>query len=418
MPKMRKTELVALVDERVDNAMKAAPSAHARRSTQNPMKAPVVTTRSKDAGSVMGAMIGLKFRCKAAGYSPNAKNLRAVALREYGPQSNVVKALSEAVRKNMTARDANQGLEFVPTMVSDEIIEALTPRTVMRRNGARVLENPTGKMDVGRMTSAVSGTWVGEGASHGNRATTVPTDKVSLEAFKMLVTVPVSKDLLQFAGPNVEQAVLDNVLDGAAVTEDQTFLRGAGSSTSPTGILNQIAAGNKFTSAFDRTNPSATIIEEEIGKLKLLLMNANITISEQDSVFLMSSRTAEYLERLRDANGNKIYPEMVDGKLGRFKYDVTNSIPNNLDIDATAGEDLNGSEMYFMHFPHIYIADSNVASIEVLENVTYTDSAGNLQTTVDTDEVLVRLKLQTDIAMRYDLAAAVNQGVPYGAPSS
>jgi len=54
-------------------------------------------------------------------------------------------------------------------------------------------------------------------------------------------------------------------------------------------------------------------------------------------------------------------------------------------------------------------------SLEVLENVAYTNSGGSIESGVDLDTLLVKAMLLTDIALRHSRAWAVLEDVRWGA---
>ena len=405
-----KSALAELLDSVATKAVTAALDAAEPKQqdvAKNPLFAPPVTTttRKRDSECVAGAMLSIKAWAQDRGLNAKDANvLSEVGEHFYGEKSKVVETMNA---KALAAGTTNSGSEMVAEIVSDDIIPALGNMTVMRRNGATLIDNPTGDLRIPRMSSIVAGTWAGEGASHGNTATSPGTDSVVMSNKQLIITVPVSKRLLMFGGPNTERAVLNNVLRGAAITEDAAFLRATGSATVPTGIRNQALAANVFAITKAGALATATEIEADLSKLKLKLAESNIMVGDSTK-FLMSNRTGEHLSLLRDANGNKIYPELSQAqrKIGFYGVDFSEQIPNNLNTDE--------SEVYLVNFTDVLIGDSMVAELDVLENVTYTDSGGNLQTTVDSSEVVVRLSLMTDIALQYNTAVAVATGVDWG----
>ena len=92
---------------------------------------------------------------------------------------------------------------------------------------------------------------------------------------------------------------------------------------------------------------------------------------------------------------------------------ISNNIPNNISLSGQSptGDE---SEVYFGRGPSLLIADAADLSLEVLENVAYTNSSGSLESGVDLDTVLVKAMLLTDIALRHDSAWAVLEGVQWG----
>ena len=129
----------------------------------------------------------------------------------------------------------------------------------------------------------------------------------------------------------------------------------------------------------------------------------------------MSSRSFTFLEKLRDTNGNLIYPELRNPvpKIMQYTVLITNNIGDSI---ASGGSPATGdSEIYFGYGPSIMIADSADLSLNVLENVAYTDSGGTLVSSNDRDEVIINAMLMTDIALRHTVAWAVLDDVRYGA---
>ncbi|MBK5105118.1 MAG: hypothetical protein JJE42_12795 [Burkholderiales bacterium] len=113
------------------------------------------------------------------------------------------------------------------------------------------------------------------------------------------------------------------------------------------------------------------------------------------------------------------------GVSGAASGGITTQITNdsNSDYDpAVSGSNVvwasskdGDSEIYFGYGPSIMIADSADLSLNVLENVAYTDSGGTLVSSNDRDEVIINAMLMTDIALRHTVAWAVLDDVRYGA---
>jgi HK97 family phage major capsid protein len=221
----------------------------------------------------------------------------------------------------------------------------------------------------------------------------------------------VTKELVMFATPDAEQAIADDVVAAMAAGTDAAYIRGASGGQNPTGIRYQIVQANVIPS----TGNAASAVETDIGNLLEGVRGNNIPLTPETGVFWMNSRSFTYLEKLRDSNGNLIYPElrMETPRLMRYRVLITNNIPNNITLSGQSptGDE---SEVYFGRGPSILIADAADMSLEVLENVAYTNSSGSLESGVDLDTVLVKAMLLTDIALRHDSAWAVLEGVQWG----
>jgi HK97 family phage major capsid protein len=299
---------------------------------------------------------------------------------------------------------------MVQTTVADEVIAALRPTSVVRRSSPRIVPNPTGTLQIPRVATGVTGGWIGEATARNAEQEVI--DTVTLTRNKAKVTVPYTRELIMFATPDVESAIADDVTAAMVTLTDSAYIRGTGTSNSPTGIRHQV---NTATNVITSTGVTASAVETDIGNLLQAIRGANVPVTPETGYFWMSSRSYTFLEKLRDANGNLIYPELrgANPRLMQYSVLISNNIPD--DIAGGGSPSSNESEVYFGYGPSIMIADAADLSLEVLENVAYTDSGGTLVSSNDRDEVVINAMLMTDIALRHTVAWAVLDDVTWGA---
>ena len=349
----------------------------------------IITRR--DAKSNFGAYL----RCMAAGEG-NLDRAATFAEKAYGPESQVFATL--------TTNDQDAGGSLVPERVSEDIIEPLRAASVVRRFGPTTLNNDTGVMHLPRITSGANGQWVGEATA--NNAEDPTTDDIVLTWKKCQAKVPMSKELVLTGGSGVEMKFLNDSVRGIANTEDQAFLRGNGTQHSPKGMRYWALAAN-----ITATNgTTASQVEQDFRELIEALEGNNVTLSEETGVFMMCSRTKNFLSTLRDSNGNLIYPEMREAqpRIHSYRVGITNNIPKNLGGGTE-------SEIYFAHMPDLVIGETTSMETEVLTDVAYTNSSGTLVSTTDRDEILLKVTNRVDFAVQYAEAIAVKTGITYGA---
>jgi len=143
-------------------------------------------------------------------------------------------------------------------------------------------------------------------------------------------------------------------------------------------------------------------VRAELGKLRLAVLNANIPMTQCG--YIMSPRSLIFLESLNDANGNKAFPEVAEGRLGMYPIGVTTSVPDNL------GAGTNESEIYFGDFAQFMIGDTERVAIAASDVAAY-DDGGTIRAAFSNDETVVRLIAEHDTQVRYDTAFAVLTGV-------
>lgn len=355
--------------------------------------------------SPLGATLHALYKAKRAG---GGRALAAeYAKGRWGDDNPVYKAL--------VTTSGSDGSEFVQTTVASEVIEALRPASVVRASGAQVVQVPGGSLQIPR-NAGVTGAWVGELTA--NNASTPSIDTVTLTPKKAMVKVPITKELIQDSSPDAEQAIADDVVGAMAALTDAAYIRGTGGATTPLGISGSVLAPqNKFPSIGN----DAADVETDLTALMQAVMSANVPLTPESGVWYMNSRSYNFLIKLRDANGNLIYPELrMDSgggmRIHGFRVFITNNIPNNITVSgsATTGDE---SEIYFGRAPSLLIGDKQALELEVLENVAYTNGSGSLVSGVDLDSILVKAMLRTDIALRHTTAFAMLTGVQYGVTS-
>lgn len=302
---------------------------------------------------------------------------------------------------NMEQSTDVKGGFLVEKTYSRDFIDLLRPNVVVRQLGARPVPMRSGNLNMRKKTAGSQASYVGERQPI---PTTNPTiGELSMSAKKLAALVPITNELIRHADIGVDALVRDDLLEAVALKEDQQFIRGAGSATSPKGLSALMAAGNKI--AANAANTLASI-DNDLSKLRLKVINANVPMTR--CAYILSPRTALFLESLRDGNGNKAYPEMAEGKLGVYPFAMTTSVPDNL------GGDGDESEVYFGDFAQFLIGDTYNVTIASSTEASYVED-GVTRSAFQNDETLIRIIEEHDTGLRYDAAFAMLTAVTWGA---
>lgn len=298
---------------------------------------------------------------------------------------------------NMEQATNTKGGFLVDTAYSQDFIDILRPRVVIRNLGARSVPMPEGNLTMRKGTAGSTAGYVGERVAA--PTTDITVNQLTMSAKRLTAIVPVTNQLIRRSSMNVQMMIRNDLVAGVAVKEDQQFLRGTGSATAPTGLRNLIAAGNVIAA---NATVNLVNVTNDLGKLRLAVLNANVPMSRCG--YIMSPRTMMYLENLRDGNGNKAFPEVAEGRLGIYPIGVTTSVPDNL------GAGTNQSEVYFGDFDQFLIGDTEQIAIAASDVAAY-DDGGTLRAAFSNDETVVRVITEHDTQVRYDTAFAVLTGV-------
>lgn len=302
-----------------------------------------------------------------------------------------------------TATPAGGGV-LVPENFSTSVIESLRPVSVVRRMGAVSLPLNNGNMTLPRINGNTSVTYIG--SDDDISVTGMSFEPLHLKAKKAAALVPISNDLLAFAGvsPAVDSLVTNDLATSMGLSEDLHFIRSAGSAVLPKGLRYWAMSSNVV--AQPAGTPTLELIDGYLGGLMLRLENANVNLTSCG--WLLAPRTIRWLQSLRDGNGNKAYPEIEQGQLKGYRFALTTQIPINL------GAGGNESEIYFVNFADCYIGEVKSLSVAVSQEAAYKDANDEMVSAFQRDQTLIRVIAQHDFGPRHVESIAVGTGVTWG----
>lgn len=293
---------------------------------------------------------------------------------------------------------------LVPENFSTSVIESLRPRSVVRRMGAVSLPLNNGNLTIPRILGNTSVSYIG--TEEDIAVTDMSFGDLKLSAKKAAAIVPISNDLLAYAGvnPRVDQQVANDLTVSMGLSEDLHFLRGSGTGVLPKGLRFWAIPGNIVAA------PAAITIQAVdlfLGGLMLRLEAANVDLA--GCGWLMAPRSIRWLQSLRDGNGNKAYPEIDTGMLKGYPFALTTQVPTNL---GDLGDE---SEIYFVNFADCYIGEDMNLTVTMSTEASYKDGEGNVVSAFQRDQTLIRVISKHDFGPRHVESIAIGTGVTWGA---
>jgi len=296
----------------------------------------------------------------------------------------------------------SSGGALIPQNLHNEVIELLRARSVVRKLGARSIPLPNGNLGMPRMAGGATAYYTGE--NENIKSSDAKFGDIKLSAKKLTALVPISNQLIGYAGFNIEQLVLADILAAISVREDKAFLRDDGSNNTPKG-LRSTAYDNQRTVEWTGSSVDLNAIDTYLDSLILKLMESNSLMIKCG--WAISPRTYMKLFGLRDGNGNKVYPEMSNGLLKGYPIEHTTTIPSNL------GDDANESEIYFADFYDVVIGENSDMKVDFSNEATYYDTNGELVSAFVRDQSLIRVITQHDIGFRHPEGLCVGSKVTW-----
>ena len=342
----------------------------------------------------LGMNLARCIRATAAAKMGGGGPERAIEILRMWGSPDLAEKWTEARTKAMAAGDATAGGFLVPPQYSQEVIEFLRARTVVRRLGARSLPMPTGTVKMPKLSGGATSYYLGENT---NATISQPALSQLTLSFKKLITmVPVSNDLLRYSSPGADAIVRDDTVNAMRVREDSAFIRDTGSDQAPKGLRYWAHPDHILTMT---ATPSIQDTFTDLGRLVQLLLDANIPMISP--AWIMAPRTEMFLKTLINSNGVPVFlPEMVGGRLWGFPYGVTTGVPVNV------GTSSNKSELFLVDMAQVIIGEAMNLIVDASQEAAYHDGT-TVQAAFSLDQTVVRAIAEHDLGVRHDKAIAV-----------
>lgn len=312
------------------------------------------------------------------------------------------------VAKALNTGAAATGGVLIPQDFSNEIIELLRARTVVRNLNPVVMPMPLGNMTIPRQAAGAQSGYQGELDDIALSQATF--DALQLNAKKLVTMTSVSNDLIRRTPAGIESIIREDLLQSVARREDLAFLIGDGSGGSPIGLLNQCSAQNKLVAnPFANPNDNAAVLGQVVG----VLNGMDLTLEQGMSnmirpAWIMSPQVRTFLSGLRDQVGAFVFAEEIaGGTLRGYPFAVTQQLPTNLNTGTTAAPVNNGSFLFLVDMADVIIAETFNVTVEASDVASFKDSGGNTVNAFQRDLSVFRVITEHDLAVRHQPSLAV-----------
>ncbi|WP_165856739.1 phage major capsid protein [Marinobacter sp. JSM 1782161] len=333
------------------------------------------------------------------------------------PQNERINTTLKAAVEAGTTTDAQWALPLVEyNQFAGDFVEYLRPQTILGKFGAEgvpALRSIPFNVHIRGQTSGGSGYWVGQGAP--KPLTKFDFNDAYLGYAKVANIAVLTEELMRFSNPSAEALVRDSLAGALIERMDTDFIdpdKVEVSNVSPASVTNGVtpvvSSGN-----------DADAIRVDVGGAMQKFIAANITPAS--GVWIMSATTALNLSLMRNALGQKEFPEitMMGGSFEGLPVIVSEYVPT-----SSSGHYvilMNASDVWLADDGNVVIDASREASLQMLDNPTNNSSSGTATSMVSmfqTNSVAIRAERWINWKKRRESAVALISGVNWGEPAS
>ncbi len=336
--------------------------------------------------------------------------LAAKTLGQRGAADLISKRFGDAeVAKALNTTGAATGGALIPQAFSNEIIELLRARTVVRGLDPVIYPMQSGNLTIPRQAAGAQSGYQGE--LDDIALTQATFDDLQLNAKKLVTMTSASNDLIRRVPFGIENIIRDDLLQSIARREDLAFLIGDGSGGSPVGLLNQCSAQNKLiANPLIDPNDNGKTLAQVVGVLNGLELTLEMGMSNMiRPAWITSPQVTKFLMGLQNAVGGMFVfqDELAQGKLRSLPIATTQQLPTNLNTGTAGAPVNNGSFLFLVDMADVILAETFGVTVEASDVASFKDSGGNTVNAFQRDLSVFRVITEHDLGLRHQPSLAV-----------
>lgn len=212
------------------------------------------------------------------------------------------------VRKAMTSGGIGSGAELAPVAFDPNVVQAFVEKSAMARIALNLYENYSSKLEIPKLGKGTV-RWTGEGAD-ADTDDDISSGSITLEAFSAVARTKVSGALIRQPGSTAPESIGEALIRSLGEDADRKLFQGTGANGQPSGLYSLLAAAHKVAASVTAPATKSTAAEVEADILNAIAKVRSNNELTENAYFVMPPQEALFLAGLRDAVGNRVYPEM------------------------------------------------------------------------------------------------------------
>lgn len=319
-----------------------------------------------------------------------------------------------AALRALNTESVGSGGAYVEVALASQIIQLLTPKTVIRRAGIQTLPLVSGKARLPFMSEGIQAYYTKECA--GPNASYPKEGEILVDRKILTALICMCEEWMDEANYNMDVEMRNELIRAMSLREDVAFIRGDGLEGSPFGLsyYADLADNARLASDISALGPIDKIqaILDDLTDMMACLSCSDVPA--ENRVWIMNCRTKHALLRCLDSNGNRVFFDelMNDRLLGYPVYDTTH-IPTTLDASGNGTND--ETEMYFADIGHMRLFETQSIKTDLFRDATFRGPKGNTVHGINERVAVMRAQSSHDLAL-YQRGAEVCklEGVRWG----
>ena len=314
----------------------------------------------------------------------NVQQAHEIAKARYPDLTRVHDVLKSAVAAGTTTDPVWAGDLVQYQQFAGDFVDFLRPQTIIGKFGTGTipsLRQVPFNVAIKGQTSGASGYWVGQGKP--KPLTKFDVEIQALRWAKVANIAVITEELARFSTPSAEALVRDELARAIIERLDIDFIdpnKAMVADVSPASVTH--GASSVASSGTD-----AAAIETDVSALFNLFIAANLNLAA--GVWIMSATTALALTMIKNALGQRIYPEMT--LQGGTFYGLPVIVSQYAALDGSPGNAIvvlcNASDIWLADDGAVVIDVSREASLEMSNSPTNSSASGSPEAPVATQLV-------------------------------
>jgi len=277
--------------------------------------------------------------------------------------------------------EENDGGLLIPEIYSDEFIDLLYNRTIVKEMGAVVIPMEKGNISINKLIGGLTAQYIPEGGAAA--FSNIKLGRVRLSSKKLMSLTAMSNDILRTNSYYADRIVLDNMLETMAQAMDYACLYGTGGEDAPLGIANtpDIQVPDAYANAPTRTKLVAIVT---------LLGLKNINLADASIGWVMGWDSWKNLSDERDTGEGLINRELTDkGTMLGYKVLISNQVRTSSST----------TDIFFGKWSDMLIGEEFKVELAMDGSTTFTDEDGKVINAFTNDFTVYRAIMKHDMKL-------------------